>query len=262
MNKIFTKLANGDCLTKMKLIPDGSVDLVLCDPPYGTTKCPWDTVIDFKLMWNELHRLVKPNGAIVLFGNQPFTSTLIVSNIKNYKYNWTWIKHGITGHLSAKKMPTKRIEDCMVFYKSPPTYNPQNVVKFSKPKEFTKSTKVRNAGKNVTYATATSSSPMSNIKDYTQDFTGYPSNVLRFKSEADTVHPTQKPVKMLEYLIKTYTNEGEVVLDFTMGSGSTGVACVNTDRSFIGIELDKEFFKISQDRIEKAKLAPKTKKLF
>lgn len=239
-------LVLGDCLERMKEIPDGSVDLVLTDPPYGTTACKWDSVIPLEPMWKELKRVIKPNGAIVLFAAQPFTSILISSNLKGFKYDWTWRKPKGTGHLNAKRMPMRDKEDIVVFYDKQCTYNPQ----------FTKGTPYKDkAGKNHTDTT----SMTENYGAYTNfrnDNEGlrYPKQVIEFGVvERGTVHPTQKPVDLMEYLIKTYTNESETVLDFTMGSGTTGVACVNTNRKFIGIEQDEGYFKIAQDRINEAK---------
>lgn len=230
------KLYQGDCLEVMKKIPDGSVDLILTDPPYGTTACKWDNVIDFELMWEQLNRIIKPNGAIVLFGSEPFSSALRMSNIKNYKYDWIWEKTKPTGFANAKKQPLRNIENITVFYKKTINYNPQGLISIE-PKIVNK-TNCKIMGKN-------------GFKDgYLQTQTNYPKQNLIFKSETKTLHPTQKPVALLEYLIKTYTQEKETVLDFTMGSGSTGVACKNLNRNFIGIELDEEYFKIAQARIK------------
>ena len=236
---------HGDCLELMKEIPDGSIDLVLTDPPYGTTACKWDSVIPLEPMWKELKRIIKPNGAIVLFAAQPFTSVLISSNLKSFKYDWTWRKPKGTGHLNAKKMPMRDKEDIVVFYDKQCTYNPQ----FSKGVPYKDK-----AGKNH----ADSTSMTENYGAYTNfrnDNEGlrYPKQVIEFGVvERGTLHPTQKPVPLMEYLIKTYTNESETVLDFTFGSGSTGVACVNTNRKFIGIEKDEGYFKIAEERINAA----------
>jgi len=231
---MINKLIKGDCLEAMKLIPDNSIDMVLTDPPYGTTRCKWDSVIDFDLMWKELKRITKSNGAICLFGSEPFSSALRMSNIKMFKYDWTWHKSNKTGHLNAKKMPLKVIESISVF-KDKISYNPQGLVKYNK------ITKRSSNGYNFDKSG----------KENLQEFTNYPTQYLNFKSVAKNVHPTQKPVELLEYLIKTYTLEGEKVLDFTMGSGSTGVACKNLGRDFMGIELDEKYFNIAKDRIEK-----------
>lgn len=237
------KLMQGDCLELMKEIPNGSVDLVLTDPPYGTTQCKWDSIIPLELMWKELKRIIKPNGAIVLFAAQPFTSVLISSNLKSFKYDWTWRKPKGTGHLNAKKMPMRDKEDIVVFYDKQCTYNPQ----FSKGIPYKDK-----AGKNHTEST----SMTENYGAYTNfrnDNEGirYPKQVIEFGVvERGTIHPTQKPVPLMEYLIKTYTDESETVLDFTMGSGTTGVACKNLKRKFIGIELDETYFNIAKNRIE------------
>jgi len=227
------EIMQGDCLELMKEIPDGSVDMVLTDPPYGTTQCKWDSVIDLELMWAQLKRVIKPNGAIVMTAAQPFTSMLGSSNIRQLKYSWVWEKTAATGHLNAKKMPMKNAEDVLVFYKKQPTYNPQGLIECNKI--------VRRGHNGDNYGKS------GKVNRQTQ--TGYPRTIQKFKSEGKTVHPTQKPVALMEYLIKTYTNEGETVLDFTMGSGTTGVACVNTGRGFIGIELDADFYDIAEGRI-------------
>ena len=322
------ELWHGDCLELMKNIPDGSVDLVLTDPPYGTTACKWDSVIPFEPMWEQLNRIIKPNGIIALFANQPFTSTLISSNIANYKYNWVWLKNRGTGFQYAKSQPMRQTEDICIFNKilndtvannsvfddikayfyeqreqsglrlcdftkllgnnmaghyftrgiqwSLPTerdyqklqttgffckpyselksmydiakasietskviYNPQ-MIKLDKPVKYKKASSCNTIG------------GIENKKEYYWVDETYPTNVLEFAKVSKPTHPTQKPVALLEYLIRTYTNEGETVLDFTAGSGSTGVACVNPNRRFIGIELDEGYFNIAKKRIEEA----------
>ena len=234
-------LINDDCLEEMdKLIERGiKVDAIITDPPYGTTRNKWDSVIPFDEMWKRLNRLIKPNGAIVLFGNEPFSSTLRCSNLNNYKYDWYWQKDSGTGFLNAKKQPLRNIETISIFYKKQPTYNPQMRLGFKPYKCNQGKTKTQNYGKQ-TGATTVSNGER------------YPLNTLCFNRDNGKLHPTQKPVALMEYLIKTYTNENETVLDFTMGSGSTGVACINTNRNFIGIELDKKYFDIAKERIEKA----------
>ncbi|QDP55695.1 MAG: putative modification methylase [Prokaryotic dsDNA virus sp.] len=227
-------LMQGDCLERMNEIPDGSVDMVLTDPPYGTTRCKWDSIIPLEQMWEQLKRVTKKNGAIVMTATQPFTSILGASNIDMLRYSWVWRKSAATGHLNAKRMPMKNHEDVLVFYSKQPIYNPQGLVDFNKI--------VRRGSNGDCYG--------SSGKENLQEKTGYPRTVQYFGSEGKTVHPTQKPVALMEYLIKTYTNEGETVLDFTMGSGTTGVAAVNTGRSFIGIELDVDYFNIAKSRIE------------
>ena len=243
MNKI--ELHKGNCLEVMKSIPDGSVDMILADPPYGTTACKWDSVIDLTLMWEQLKRVVKPNGAIVMTAANPFTSVLVCSNLKDFKYDWCWRKPKGTGHLNAKKMPMRDKEDVVVFYSKPCTYNPQ----------FTSGTPYKDkAGKDHS-ATTSMTDSYGAYNNFRNDNEGkrYPKQVLEFGVvERGTVHPTQKPVALMEYLIKTYTNEGETVLDFTMGSGTTGVACCNLSRSFVGIELDETYFNIASKRIAEA----------
>lgn len=232
------KLMRGDCLERMKEIPDGSVDMVLTDPPYGTTACKWDTIIDLELMWEQLKRVIKPNGAIVMTASQPFTSALIMSNPKWFKYCWVWEKHH-TGQLNAKIQPLRNVEDVAVFYGKQCLYNPQ----FTDGEPY----KVERIGYKGSEA-------YGKQRDHTTISNGkrYPKQILKFK-ETMSHHPTQKPVALMEYLIKTYTNEGEVVLDFTMGSGTTGVACVNLNRSFIGVELDDEYYKVAKNRIVEAR---------
>ena len=233
-----TMLGQGDCLELMKHIPDGSVDMVLTDPPYGTTACKWDSVIPFEPMWVELKRIIKPNGAIVMTASQPFTTTLIASNMKMFRYVWHWHKGYSTGFANCNKMPMKSFEDVCVFYKKLPTYNPQGLVDSGKVNK--RGSAQESMGKTGCVG-----------GEYTQIKTNYPTDEIRTKKER-TQHPTGKPVALLEYLIKTYTNENETVLDFTFGSGSTGVACLNTNRRFIGVEMNEGYFDIAKDRIEKA----------
>lgn len=230
------KLMQGDCLEKMKDVPSGSVDMVLADPPYGTTQCKWDSVIDLSAMWRELDRVCKPNAAIVMTAAQPFSSILGASNIRNLRYSWVWEKSAATGHLNAKRMPMKNHEDVLVFYKKQPTYNPQGIQAFGKV--------TRRGGNGGCHG----KSGVENL----QQFTNYPRTIQKFASEGKTVHSTQKPVSLMEYLINTYTNSSDVVLDFTMGSGTTGIACANTGRRFIGIEMDTDFFQVATDRINVA----------
>jgi len=238
------QLYKGDCLELMKSIPSGSIDAIITDPPYGTTACKWDSVIDFDLMWEQLNRIIKPNGAIVLFGSEPFSSALRMSNIKNYKYDWIWEKTKASAPMLANKMPMRRHENICIFYKKLPTYNPQMV--FVGVKDKRKTFTERQINKNFTTQGLTTKAKKDN---------GYrhPNTVQIFNNSNKTnlMHPTQKPVALMEYLIKTYTNENEIVLDFTMGSGSTGVAAKNLDRNFIGIEQDDSYFNIAKDRINK-----------
>ena len=237
------QLYYGDCLEVMKDIPDKSIDMILCDLPYGTTRNKWDTVIDLDLLWSQYERIIKDNGAIVLFAQTPFDKVLGASNLKMLKYEWIWEKNRGTGHLNAKKMPMKAHENILIFYKKLPTYNPQ----MREGEAYVRKDCSKNKLNKGNYGKTKES--------YTTINKGgrYPLDCLNFKVVERTVHPTQKPVALLEYLIKTYTNEGEIVLDNTMGSGSTGVACVNTNRKFIGIELDEKYFNIAKQRIEEAK---------
>ena len=242
-----TTLWQGDCLELMKDIPDGSIDLVLTDPPYGTTACKWDSVIPFEPMWEQLNRIIKPNCAICLFGNEPFTSCLICSNINGFKYRWDWNKKIPSGMGYAKYRPMQQTEDICVFSKSgeKTKYNPQ-FIKRDKP--------IKSGGNSIQARVYSGFKCMENGNEYkkTYDYKN-PITLIEFdKVRKGALHPTQKPVALLEYLIRTYTNEGETVLDFTAGSGSTGVACVNTNRHFIGIELDEGYFNIAKKRIEEA----------
>ena len=239
-------LYQGDCLEVMdKLIADGiKVDAIITDPPYGTTACKWDSIIPLDTMWNKLKLLRNDNTPIVLFGNEPYSSYLRTSNIKEYKYDWKWDKVRGVGHLNAKKRPMMCIEDIIVFYSKPCLYNPQMRLR-DKPR-----TSMNNATQEV-YGKS-----QENFVGETLD-KKYPINLITYSKSAQEdmlYHPTQKPIDLMEYLINTYTNEGDSVLDFTMGSGSTGVACVNTNRNFIGIELDENYFKIAEQRISEAKL--------
>jgi len=233
------QLMLGDCLERMKEIPDGSVDLILADPPYGTTACKWDSVIDLPSMWEHLKRVVKANGAIILFAQTPFDKVLGASNIEMLKYEWIWEKTAATGHLNAKKAPMKAHENILVFYNKQPTYNPQKLYNQPPTNSYTK----RN-GDGECYGKTVEVSGGG-------DTERYPRSVQVFKSDKQKVslHPTQKPVALMEYLVKTYSDEGETVLDFTMGSGTTGVACVNTNRNFIGIEMNEGYFNVAKERI-------------
>ncbi len=221
----------------MKNIPDKSIDLILCDLPYGTTANKWDTVIPFDKLWEQYKRIIKDNGAILLFSQMPFGASLIMSNPKMFRYEWIWEKNQAVGFLNAKKMPLRKHENILVFYKHLPTYNPQGLIKLDEPIQEEGSAN-RN-GKNYGIAD----------KSFIRTHKNYPTDIITFSKDSG-YHPTQKPVDLLEYLIKTYTNEGDLVLDNCMGSGSTGVACVNTNRDFIGMELNEEYFKIACERIE------------
>ena len=235
------ELLNGDCLELMKDIPDKSIDMILCDLPYGTTQCKWDIIISFEDLWDQYNRVIKDNGAIVLFGSEPFSSKLRMSNLKMFKYDWVWKKTMASNFALCKKQPFKKHEMVSVFYKKQPTYNPQMEV--GEPYVDKRQSGKRNAS--VGTNDGIDRHPINNIG------TRYPSSVQEFSNGNNgNVHPTQKPVDLLEYLIKTYTNEGEVVLDNTMGSGSTGVAALNLHRKFIGIELDAKYFEIAKNRIQ------------
>ena len=238
------KLYKGDCLEVMdELIALGvKFDAVITDPPYGTTACKWDNVIPFDEMWERLNKLIKPNGAIVLFGTEPFSSQLRCSNIKNFRYDWIWHKSTYTNFYFVKKQPAKKHEIISVFYKKQPTYNPQ--MEQGEPYVDKRKKKERK--------TDLISESLPKL-DIVNDGKRYPSTVQFFKSGNNKrVHPTQKPVELLEYLVKTYTNENELVLDFTMGSGSTGVACLNTGRRFVGIEREEKYFDIAKERLSNA----------
>ena len=230
-----TKLLQGDCLELMKDIPDDSVDMVLTDPPYGTTACKWDSIIPFEPMWERINKLIKPNGAVVLFGSQPFTSALVMSNVKMFKYEWVWNKSLAGNGILAKKQPLKIHENVVVFNSN--IYIPEMRKGKARWKGGIKD-------KHGTFSNAEAP------KVWSDEY--YPTSIIDISGagmRSGRVHPTQKPVALLEYLIKTYTNEGETVLDFTMGSGSTGVAAKNLNRNFIGIELDPDYFKIAKKRI-------------
>tara|TARA_R110001599_G_scaffold129994_1_gene304800 strand:+ start:1656 stop:2405 length:750 start_codon:yes stop_codon:yes gene_type:complete len=243
------RLYKGDCLEVMKEIESGSIDAIITDPPYGTTACKWDSVIDFDLMWEQLNRIVKPNGAIVLFGSEPFSSALRMSNIKNYKYDWIWEKDKAGNFALANRMPMKYHEIISVFYKKQPTYNKQRIERSEGGKKRNKTS--NNFNNNNVTSVINGNLSSKSLGEVFYPKLKNPSSVLKYNKQVG-LHPTQKPVPLMEYLIKTYTNENETVLDFTMGSGSTGVACVNTNRSFIGIEMDDKYFEIAEQRIKEA----------
>lgn len=232
-------LQQGDCLELMKGIPDGSVDMILCDLSYGTTRNKWDSIIPFYELWQQYEKIIKDNGAIALFGQEPFSSKLRLSNIKMYRYDWTWIKESASGFLNAHRMPLKNSETISIFYKKLPVYNPQMRTGFKAYSIKQGKTKSSNYGKQ------TGATTISNGERF-------PITTINFKRDKNKLHPTQKPVALLEYLIKTYTNENDLVLDNCMGSGSIGVASVNLKRSFIGMELDYDYFKIAERRIDEA----------
>lgn len=232
----------GDCLELMATLPDASVDMVLCDLPYGTTACKWDTVIPFEPLWAQYRRVAKRNAAIVLTAQAPFDKALGASNLPMLRYEWIWRKESGSGHLNAKQAPLKDHENVLVFYASPPTYNPQMRTGF-KPYACK-----QGATKSQNYGTQTGALTVS-------DGSRYPLTVIEFPRDRAKVHPTQKPVALMEYLVRTYTREGETVLDNCMGSGTTGVACANTGREFIGIERDEKYFAIASERIAQAREA-------
>lgn len=226
-------------MDKMGTIPDKPIDMILCDLPYGTTACKWDVIIPFDALWAQYKRVIKDNGAIVLFGTEPFSSQLRLSCLDLFRYDWIWEKRNFVNFAAAKKQPLKIHETISVFSKNQSVYNPQDLVYLGKTtRQGRKASQIINGQERPT--------------EYFQEFTGYPKSVLVCSREDNQQHPTKKPVALLEYLIKTYTNEGETVLDNTMGSGSTGVACVNTGRYFIGIEKDEKYFEIAKNRIDDA----------
>lgn len=230
--RVLIMLYLGDCLEEMKKIESGSVDMVLCDLPYGTTQNKWDIIIPLDLLWIEYKRICK--GVLVFTASQPFTSVLIMSNQKDFSYDWSWKKSRITGVLNAKRQPVRNHESIVVFCAKNKTYNPQGLIRYDKV--------TKQGGNSDNYGKRSSES-------YVQEFTNYPRSVLEIPSEGSKLHPTQKPLALLEYLIRTYTNKNDTVLDNTMGSGSTCVACVNTGRKFIGIEKDPTYFAIAERRI-------------
>ena len=237
-------LMQGDCLELMKDIPEKSIDMILADLPYGTTACKWDTIIPFKPLWEQYNRIIKDNGAIVLTASQPFTSALVMSNPKMFKYSWIWDKVKPSGFQVAKYRPMMRQEDVLVFGKGRINYNPIMTLR-----EKVKTSRVYSSS---------DSNPLKNNDGKNRTYTHkYPQSILVFSNavQKGKVHPTQKPVPLFEYLIKTYTNEGETVLDNCMGSGTTGVACKNLNRNFIGMELDEDYFNIAKERIEKHEVA-------
>ena len=246
------KLYKGDCLEVMKTIQDNSVDAIITDPPYGTTSCKWDSVINFELMWEQLNRIIKPNGVVVLFAQEPFSSALRMSNIKNYKYDFKWHKDKCSNFLQAKTLPRKTIEDICVFSNAGITHNSKIKYTYNsqltdrKARKKTPKTEKSDLFKQI----RNDKTILKSGKDFKSD-KNYAESLIYFRTiHKGREHPTQKPVLLMEYLIKTYTNENETVLDFTMGSGSTGVACKNTNRNFIGIEMNDEYFNIAEQRIK------------
>lgn len=242
LNRIY----HGDCLEVMKKIPDDSVDMILCDLPYGTTQCKWDTQIPLVVLWKTYERIITEDGVIVLTASQPFTSALVMSNPKLFRYDFCWKKSNTTGHLNAKKMPLRQHEDILVFCRKMPRYNPQFFTK-AKPRSAQRTVKAKGVyGDNKEGVFRTISTKK-----------GYPRSILEFNTayhnKTAGLHPTQKPVPLFEYLIKTYTEEGMIVLDNCIGSGTTAIACINTGRNFIGIEKEKEYVEIAMERIKESK---------
>lgn len=235
------ELMQGDCLEKMKNISDGTIDMVLADPPYGTTACKWDSIIPLEPMWEQLKRVIKPNGVIVMTASQPFTSVLVMSNVDDFRHEWQWIKNRGSNFANTVREPMKEHESVLVFSKGKWTYNKQMQERTGGGADRAKyGVAFRTQSENYQKFEGREHQKLSKLR--------VPSSWQKFNCEVG-LHPTQKPVALMEYLVKTYTNEGEVVLDFTMGSGTTGVACVNLNRNFVGIELDEEYFKISERRI-------------
>lgn len=235
----------GNCLELMKDIPDKSIDMILCDLPYGTTSCSWDVIIPFKPLWEQYNRIIKDNGVIALFGNEPFSSYLRLSNIKHYKYDIYWEKERLTNIAQVKRRVGKTIETISIFYKKQCTYNPQ-MIKYNGKK---RTNKVKNGKLGIL-----TDSQNKKVKEYQDTGYRYPTQVWKFQRDClkSNLHPTQKPVALLEELIKTFSNDGDVILDNCMGSGSTGVACKRLNRSFIGFEISPEYYNIAKERIKNA----------
>lgn len=232
----------GDCLELMpKHIDDKSIDMIFCDLPYGTTQCKWDSVIDLHKLWSEYKRVIKDNGAIVLFASQPFTSILVSSNLKIFKYSFTWDKITKTNHLNAKKQPLRQVEDICVFYKKQPTYNPQGLIECEvsnfRPNHFKYKKGDKVYGEQKEHSNKSS-------------YTNYPSNLLQYSNgNHNSLHPTQKPLSLIEYMVRTYTNEGDLILDNTCGSGTTGLGAKNLNRNYIMMEQDPKYFEIAKARV-------------
>jgi|AntDeeMetagen681_2_1112603.scaffolds.fasta_scaffold16172_2 site-specific DNA-methyltransferase (adenine-specific) len=230
---------NEECLRGMsERIEDSSIDAIIADPPYGTTACSWDSVIPFDLMWEQINRIIKPNGAIVLFGSEPFSSALRMSNIKNYKYDWIWDKPKGSGFLNAKKRPLRHYETISVFSYGTPIYYPQGLIE-----GVFNNSRPASENESILYG--------KQRQHKESKFTNYPKDIIKYSKPHKPVHPTQKPTDLLEYLICTYTNENETVLDFTMGSGTTAIACLSTNRKFIGFEIEEKYYNIALKRIGK-----------
>ena len=241
------QLMQGDCLEFMKDIPDKSIDMILCDLPYGTTQNKWDIIIPFQSLWGGYDRIIKDNGVIVLFGQSRFSAQLIMSNLRMYRYTLIWEKTKAGGFLNARRMPLQAHEDIIIFYKKLPTYNPQ----MEQGEPYIKKAVTDGDGGNYGKFNRVGSVLINNGERF-------PRSVIKFSNDNHkSLHPTQKPVPLCEYLIKTYTNEGDIVLDNCMGSGTTGVACLNTNRNFVGIELDEKYFEVAKNRIKEARKAMK-----
>lgn len=238
-------LIHGDCHTELKNLETASVDMALCDPPYGKTRANWDTLLNFDIIWPELHRIVKPNGAICIFGAEPFSSKLRISNLKNYRYDWIWQKTEPTGHYNANKMPLRIFEKISVFYRKPPVFNPQ---KTAGHKRKTANKKLKERKDSFIYGCDTSSTSYDSTERN-------PIDILRFsrKRQTNKLHASQKPLDLLKYLINSYTNPGQTILDICIGSGSTPAACLELDRSCIGMELDPYHYNNSETRIQNLK---------
>jgi len=246
------ELIKGDCLIEMQNITDGSIDCIICDLPYGTTACSWDNIIPFDKLWKQYERIIKPNGAIVLTAQQPFTSALIMSNTKIYKYNWHWNKVKPSSFFNAKNAPMKKIEDICVFSFGAIANGSKNLMKYN-PQGLIECGKIRPPKNDSVPNQSTIGKRPSRANAYKQKFTNYPTDLIEFSFEQKPIHPTQKPISLMEYLILTYSNENDTILDNTMGSGTTGIACMNTNRNFIGIELDDDYFAIAEELIWTAK---------
>ena len=248
LNQIF----NEDCLEGMKRIPDKSIDMILCDLPYGTTTCKWDTIIPFEPLWEQYERIIKDDGAIVLTGTQPFTTLLIASNMKLFKYVHYWNKVKPSSFMNAKNAPMKKIEEVVVFSFGTIANGSKRLMKYN-PQGLKLSGAKRPAKNNTVPEGSTIGKRPSRKNSYIQKYTNYPNNLIEFSFEKRPIHPTQKPVPLFEYLIKTYTNEGEIVLDNCMGSGTTAIACMNTKRNYIGFEMDETYFNLANKRIQERK---------
>lgn len=232
----------GDCLELMpKLLEDKSIDMIFCDLPYGITKCKWDVIIPFDKLWSEYERVIKDNGVIILFGNEPFSSVLRTSNLRLYRYDWIWEKTKATGFQNSKIQPMRKYENLSVFYKYKPTYNPQGLIKKQDKKTNVRSGNIKNERSFNTYKG----------KKPVAEFTNYPTNIVRFKNASGKghLHPTMKPLSLIEYMIRTYTNEGDLILDNCAGSGTTAIACLNTNRQFIVMEKEQKYYDIILKRV-------------